>query len=108
MIEAYFTATHVLDRMRSCPMARYLNTLDAELRSQEYSRKSIRWQIRYAPIRLALWLTEQDLTVAVITDDLVKANFSGLHRSSLPRILKGYRPHNAQRIYSESGGESTS
>ena len=62
MIETYFAAPHVLDRIRSGPMAPYLGALAAELQSQDYSRKSIRRQLRNAD-SFGWWLTEQDLAV---------------------------------------------
>ena len=65
MIETYFAAPHVLDRMRSGPMAPYLDALAAELQSQEYSRKSIRRQLRNAD-SFGSWVAEQKLTVAGI------------------------------------------
>lgn len=48
MIETYFTAPHVLDRMRSGPIAPDLDTLATELHCLDYSRKSIRRQLRDA------------------------------------------------------------
>jgi hypothetical protein len=48
VIETYFTAPRVLDRMRSGPMAPYLDELAAELQSHSYSRKSVRRQLRNA------------------------------------------------------------
>ena len=56
--------------MRSGLMAPYLGALAAELQAQDYSRKSIRRQLRNAD-SFGCWLTEQELTVAEITDDLL-------------------------------------
>jgi site-specific recombinase XerD len=97
LIETYFAAPHVLDRMRSGPMAPYLGSLAAELRSQDYSRKSIRRQLRNAD-SFGAWLTEQNLAVAGITDDLVDRYVGGLHRSARAGYSKGYRPHNARGL----------
>lgn len=97
MIETYFTARHVLDRMRSGLLAPYLDTLAAELQSQEYSRKSIRRQLCNAD-SFGSWLTEQGLTVAGITDDLVDRYVGGLHRSARAGYPRGYRPHNARGL----------
>lgn len=97
MIETYFAAPHVLDRMRSGPVASYLDALAAELQSQDYSRKSIRRQLRNAD-SFGAWLTEQNLSVAEITGDLVDRYVDGLHRSDRAGYLKGYRPHNARGL----------
>jgi hypothetical protein len=48
MLESHFTAPWVLDRMRSGFMAPYLDALAAGLEAREYSRKSIRRQLRNA------------------------------------------------------------
>jgi site-specific recombinase XerD len=97
LIETYFSAPHVLDRMRSGPMASYLGALADELRSQGYSRKSIRRQLRNAD-SFGWWLSEQDLAVASITDEVVRRYFGGLHRSARKGCTKGYRPHNARGL----------
>jgi integrase/recombinase XerD len=97
LIETYFAAPHVLDRMRSGPIAPYLDALAAELQSQEYSRKSIRRQLCNAD-SFGSWLAEQKLTVAGITDDLVDRYVGGLHRSARAGYAKGYRPHNARGL----------
>ncbi|HXP85534.1 MAG TPA: tyrosine-type recombinase/integrase [Bryobacteraceae bacterium] len=97
MIETYFAAPHVLDRMRAGPMAPYLGPLAAELQSQDYSRKSIRRQLRNAD-SFGWWLTEQNLTAAEITDDLVGRYIGDLHRSARAGYSKGYRPHNARGL----------
>lgn len=97
MIETYFAAPHVLDRMRSGLMAPYLGALATELQSQDYSRKSIRRQLRNADT-FGCWLTEQNLTAAEITDDLVGRYIGDLHRSARPGYSKGYRPHNARGL----------
>jgi hypothetical protein len=97
LIETYFAAPHVLDRMRSGLMAPYLGALATELQSQDYSRKSIRRQLRNADT-FGCWLTEQNLTAAEITDDLVGRYIGDLHRSARPGYSKGYRPHNARGL----------
>ncbi len=88
MIETYFTAPHVLDRMRSGLMAPYLGALAAELQSQDYSRKSIRRQLCNAD-SFGCWLAEQNLTAAEITDDSLWCYIGDLHRSA----RAGYRTH---------------
>ena len=92
MIETYFTAPRVLDRMRSGPMAAYLGPMAAELQSQDYTRKSIRRQIRNAD-SFGWWLTEQNLTAGEITDDLVGRYIGGLRRS----VRAGYGSQQAGR-----------
>jgi site-specific recombinase XerD len=71
--------------------------LAAELQSQEYSRKSIRRQLRNAD-SFGSWLAEQKLTVAGITDDLVDCYVGNLHRSVRAGYSRGYRPHNARGL----------
>jgi integrase/recombinase XerD len=97
LIETYFAAPRVLDRMRSGPMAPYLGALATELQSQDYSRKSIRRQLRNAD-SFGTWLAEQNRTVAEITDDLVDRYVGGLHRSARTGYSKGYRSHNARGL----------
>ncbi len=83
--------------MRSGPMASYLDALADELRSQGYSRKSIRRQLRNVD-SFGWWLSEQDLAVASITDQVVSRYVGGLHRSTRKGCAKGYRPHNARGL----------
>ncbi len=97
MLESYFSAPWVLNRMRSGLMAPYLDTLAAGLAAQEYSRKSIRRQLHNADA-FGWWLTEQNLTVVEITDDLVNRYVGGLHRSARAGYAKGYSPHNARGL----------
>lgn len=97
MVETYFVAPHVLDRMRSGPMAPHLGALAAELQAQNYSRKSIRRQLRNAD-SFGWWLTEQNLSVATLTDEAVGRYVGGLHRSAREGYAKGYRPHNARGL----------
>jgi integrase/recombinase XerD len=97
LIETYFTAPRVLDRMRSGPMAAYLGPMAAELQSQDYTRKSIRRQIRNAD-SFGWWLTEQNLTAGEITDDLVGRYIGGLHHSVRAGYSTGYRPHNGRGL----------
>jgi site-specific recombinase XerD len=97
LVETYFTAPFVLGRMRSGPMAPYLDTLAAELQLHDYSRKSIRRQLRNAD-SFGRWLTEQDLAVAGITDEVVGRYVGGMHRSARAGHAKGYRPHNARGL----------
>ena len=81
MIETYFAAPHVLDRMRSGPAAPYLDALVTELQSQDYSRRSIRRQLHNAD-SFGQWLTEQNLSVSEITDEAVSRYVGGMHRST--------------------------
>lgn len=97
MVETYFAAPHVLDRMRSGPAAPYLDALATELQSQDYSRKSIRRQLHNAD-SFGWWLTEQNLSVAEITDEMVGRYVSGMHRSARAGCAKGYRAHNARGL----------
>ncbi|MCX6630370.1 MAG: tyrosine-type recombinase/integrase [Candidatus Solibacter sp.] len=97
MIKTYFAAPHVLDRMHSGLMAPYLDTLASELQSRDYSRKSIRRQLRNVD-SFGWWLNQQNLTAAEITDDLVGRYVGGLHRSVRTGYSKGYRPHNARGL----------
>ena len=97
MIETYFAAPHVLDRMRSGLMAPYLCPLATELQAQDYSRKSIRRQLRNAD-SFGCWLTEQGLRPADITDDLLGRYIGDLHRSARAGYSRGYRPHNARGL----------
>jgi len=97
LIETYFAAPHVLDRMRSGPMAPYLGALATELQSQDYSRKGIRRQIRNAD-SFGWWLTEHNLTAVDITDGLLGRYMGGLHRSARAGYSKEYRPHNARGL----------
>lgn len=97
MVETYFAALHVLDRMRSGPAAPYLDALATELQSQDYSCKSIRRQLHNAD-SFGWWLTEQNLSVSDITDEVVGRYVGGLHRSTRAGYAKGYRPHNARGL----------
>ncbi len=97
MIEAYFTVPHVLDRMRSGPMASYLDALATELQLQDYSRKSIRRQLRNVD-SFGWWLAQQNLTAAEITDEHVDRYVGGLHRLVRVGYSRGYRPHNARGL----------
>ena len=97
MVETYFAAPHVLDRMRSGPTAPYLDALAAELQSQDYSRKSIRRQLHNAD-SFGWWLTKQNLSVAEITDAVVGRYVGGMHRSTRAGCAKGYRAHNARGL----------
>jgi site-specific recombinase XerD len=97
LIETYFAAPGVLDRMRSGLMAPYLGALAAELQSRDYSRKSIRRQLRNAD-SFGCWLTEQRLTAADITDDLLGRYIGDLHRSVRAGYSTGYRPHNGRGL----------
>jgi site-specific recombinase XerD len=97
LVETYFAAPHVLDRMRSGPTAPYLDALAAELQSQDYSRKSIRRQLHNAD-SFGWWLTKQSLSVAEITDEVVGRYVGGMHRSTRAGCAKGYRAHNARGL----------
>lgn len=97
MVETYFAAPHVLDRMRSGPTAPYLDALAAELQSQDYSRRSIRRQLHNAD-SFGQWLTEQNLSVSEITDEAVSRYVGGMHRSNRAGYAKGYRAHNARGL----------
>jgi site-specific recombinase XerD len=97
LVETYFAAPHVLDRMRSGPTAPYLDALAAELQSQDYSRKSIRRQLHNAD-SFGWWLTKQNLSVAEITDAVVGRYVGGMHRSTRAGCAKGYRAHNARGL----------
>jgi site-specific recombinase XerD len=83
--------------MRSGPMAPYLDALASELQSQDYSRKSIRRQLRNAD-SFGWWLSEQNLTVAEINGEVVGRYVDGMHRSARTGHAKGYRPHNARGL----------
>ena len=96
-MERYFTAPWVLERMRSGPMAPYLGAMATELQSQEYSRKSIRRQLRNAD-SFGRWLTARNLTLDEITDDLLGRYIGGLHRSARTGYAKGYCPHNGRGL----------
>jgi site-specific recombinase XerD len=97
LVETYFAAPHVLDRMRSGPTAPYLDALAAELQSQDYSRRSIRRQLHNAD-SFGQWLTEQNLSVSEITDEAVSRYVGGMHRSNRAGYAKGYRAHNARGL----------
>lgn len=97
MIETYFAAPHVLDRMRSGPAAPYLDALATELQLQDYSRRSIRRQLHNAD-SFGQWLTEQNLSVSEITDEAVGRYVGGMHRSTRAGYAKGYRAHNARGL----------
>jgi hypothetical protein len=97
LVETYFAAPYVLDRMRSGLMAPYLDAMAAELQSQDYSRKSIRRQLRNAD-SFGWWLVEQHLAVAEITDVVVGRYVSGMHRSTRAGYPKGYRAHNGRGL----------
>lgn len=97
MVETYFAAPHVLDRMRSGPAAPYLDALATELQSQDYSRKSIRRQLHNAD-SFGWWLTGQDLSLSEITDEVVGRYVGGMHRSTRAGYAKGYRAHNARGL----------
>jgi site-specific recombinase XerD len=97
LIETYFAAPHVLDRMRSGPAAPYLDALATELQSQDYSRRSIRRQLHNAD-SFGQWLTEQNFSVAEITDEAVGRYVGGMHRSTRAGYAKGYRAHNARGL----------
>jgi hypothetical protein len=97
LIETYFAAPHVLDRMRSGPAAPYLDALVTELQSQDYSRRSIRRQLHNAD-SFGQWLTEQNLSVSEITDEAVSRYVGGMHRSTRAGYAKGYRAHNARGL----------
>ena len=96
-MDTYFAAPLVLERMRSGPMAPYLGTLAADLQSQDYSRKSIRRQLRNAD-SFGSWLNEQNLAVDLITEEAVSRYVGGMHRSTREGCAKGYRPHNARGL----------
>ncbi len=66
MLESYFSAPWVLNRTRSGLMAPYLDTLAAGLAAQEYSRKSIRRQLRNAD-SFGWWLDHQRLPLAALS-----------------------------------------
>lgn len=97
LFERYFAAPYVLDRMRSGPMAPYLDAMAAELQSQAYSRKSIRRQLHNVD-SFGWWVSEQNLAVAEITDEVVCRYVSGMHRSTRAEYPKGYRAHNARGL----------
>lgn len=97
MVERYFAAPYVLDRMRSGPMAPYLDALAVELQSQDYSRKSIRRQLRNAD-SFGWWLGERNLAVTEITDEVVGGYVGGMHRSTRTGYPKGYRAHNSRGV----------
>ena len=97
MVETYFAAPLVLDRMRSGPMAPYMGALADELQAQDYSRKSVRRQLHNAD-SFGWWLSEQNLAVATITDETVSRYVGGLHRSARDSYAKGYPPHNARGL----------
>jgi len=97
MLESYFTAPWVLDRMRSGLVAPYLDALAAGLEAREYSRKSIRRQLRNAD-SFGRWLDHQKLPLAAITGEVVGRYISGLHRSARDGYAKGYVPHNARGL----------
>ena len=97
MLESYFTAPRVLNRMRSGLMAPYLDTLVAGLEAQEYSRKSIRRQLRNAD-SFGSWLDHQKLPLAAITGEIVSRYINGLHRSARAGYAMGYTPHNARGL----------
>ena len=79
-MERFFTAPKVLNRMRSGFMAPYLGAMATELQSQDYSRKSIRRQLRNAD-SFGWWLIKRNLAAGEITDDLLGRYIGGLHRS---------------------------
>lgn len=97
MVETYFTALHVRDRMRSGPAAPYLDALATELQLQDYSCKSIRRQLHNAD-SFGWWLAEQNLSVSDITDEVVGRYVSGMHRSTRAGSAQGYRAHNARGL----------
>ncbi len=78
-------------------MAPYLDGLAANLQSREYSRRSIRRQLCNTD-SFGYWLSEQNLTVTSITDEVVGRYVGGLHRSARAGYPKGYRPHNARGL----------
>jgi hypothetical protein len=90
LVETYFAAPLVLDRMRSGPVAPYLDTLATELQSQDYSRRSIRRQLHNAD-SFGWWLARQDLSVSEISDEVVGRYIGGMHRSTRVGYAKGYR-----------------
>jgi site-specific recombinase XerD len=96
-MERFFTAPKVLNRMRSGPMAPYLGAMATELQSQDYSRKSIRRQLRNAD-SFGWWLTKRNLAAGEITDDLLGRYIGGLHRSVRTGYSKGYCPHNGRGL----------
>jgi hypothetical protein len=78
-------------------MAPYLDALAAGLEAQEYSRKSIRRQLRNAD-SFGSWLDHQKLSLAAITGQIVSRYINGLHRSARAGYAKGYTPHNARGL----------
>jgi len=97
MMESYFTAPWVLDRMRSGPMAPYLDALAAELQALDHSRRGIRRQLCNAD-SFGRWIFEQGLSVASITDEVIDRYVGLMHRSVRAGYQKGYPPHNARGL----------
>jgi hypothetical protein len=65
--------------------------------AREYSRKSIRRQLRNAD-SFGRWLDHQKLPLAAITGEVVDRYIKGLHRSARDGYAKGYVPHNARGL----------
>lgn len=97
MVESYFTAPWVLDRMRSGPLAPYLDALAAELQVLDHSRRGIRRQLCNVS-SFGRWLFEQRLSVASITDEVIGRYVELMHRSVRAGYQKGYPPHNARGL----------
>jgi site-specific recombinase XerD len=97
LIETYFTAPRVLDRMRSGPMAPYLDELAAELQSHSYSRKSVRRQLRNADA-FGRWLIKTGVRLAEITHSTLDSYVGKMHRTPCATRPRGWRPHNARGL----------
>ena len=90
--------------MRSGPMFPHLAALAAELQRLEYSRKSIRRQLRNAD-SFGRWLAEKNLGLTDITDVVVDRYIAGMHHSPREGYTTGYRATAAAfRVYWNCSG----
>ncbi len=97
MIEHYFVQPTVLRRLRTGPLAPYLDDLAGELQRLHYSRKSIRRQLRNVAA-FGRWLRNQNIALSEVTEAVLERYVAPMHRSSCPFRRAGYRPHNGRGL----------
>ena len=97
MIERYFTQPAVLSRMRNGLVSPYMDALAAELEAQQYSRKSIRRQLRNAHA-FGRWLAKHQIPLAHVDEAIVARYTEPMRRRPCPSRRHGERPHNARGL----------
>ncbi|MBE0657829.1 MAG: tyrosine-type recombinase/integrase [Bryobacteraceae bacterium] len=98
LINTYYVQAAVRERMEGGLIAPHFDFIAGELEREGYSHEGIRRRLRAADV-FGQWLVKEGLSLADVTDSVVKLYVAGIPRRPSPQRSKGLLPHIARGVH---------